>query len=163
MSSSKSTGDIRCTRRNFLPRLLQEIVVTFKSAQGVPAHQLSDLGSLSDAQLARIRPKINPSHQIRVINGQVCSQRKDEDEASLLQYFATAPDNLAVFNRINGQHTIADIAEAVAQELAWEYERAFAHTRMIFLTLASHLCAVPSNSPDLEREHVTHRNAQSNS
>lgn len=151
------TKSMRCSRRSFLPMLLREIVVTVNSAQGTPAHQLNELGDLPDDELAAICPMINPIYQIRVINGQVCSQFKQKDDAPIRQHFSTTSENLAVFNRFNGRHTIGEIAEAIASELEWESEHAFEYTRTLFLDLASHLVAVPKNSPELDAERAAQK------
>jgi hypothetical protein len=155
---SDPTKSIGCSRRSFLPMLLREIAVTVRSAQGTPAHQINELGDLPDEALAVIHPIINPITRIRVIDGQVCSQRKGEEKAPLRVHFPTTPENLAVFNRINGQQTLGEIAESVAAQFGWEPERAFQHTRELFLALASYLVAVPQNSPDLEAEQMQKAN-----
>jgi hypothetical protein len=149
---SDPTKSIGCSRRSFLPMLLREIAVTIQSAQGTPTHQINELGDLPDDELAAIRPIINPICRIHVADGQVCSQPRDKEDAPLRVHFPTAPENLAVFNRINGQQTLGEIAESVAGQFGWEPERAFSHTRELFLALASYLVAVPQNSPDLDAE-----------
>ena len=140
------------SRRSFLPMLLREIVVNVKSAQGTPAHQLNELVDLPDDQLATICPMINPAYQIRVIDGHVCSQLKHKDDAPIRQHFSTTPENLAVFNRINGRYTMEEIAAAVVEALDWEADPAWTHTRGLFEDLAVYLVAVPKNSPELEAE-----------
>ena len=132
--------------------LLREVAVTVKSAQGVPTHQINALGDLPDYELAAILPIINPIYRIRVVEGQVCSQLKDDESAPVRMHFAATPENLAVFNRINGRQTIGEIAEAAAAALGWEMEQSFMHTRDLFLELASHLVAVPQNSPESDAE-----------
>lgn len=151
------TKSMGCSRRSFLPMLLREIVVTANSAQGTPGHQLNELGDLPDDALAMICPMINPIYQIRVIEGYVCSQLKDKEDATVRAHFPTSPENLAVFNRFNGRHTIGEIAEAITIDLEWEPERAFAYTHTLFLDLASHLVAVPKNSPELEAERIAQK------
>ncbi len=149
---SDPTKSIGCPRRAFLPMLLREVAVTVKSAQGMPAHQINELGDLPDETLAAIRPIINPIYRIRVVEGQVCSQLKDDESAPVRMHFAATPENLAVFNRINGRQSIGEIVGEVAVTLGWEAEQSFTHTRDMFLGLASQLVAVPQNSPELDVE-----------
>ncbi len=59
-----------------------------------------------------------------------------------------------MFNRINGRQTLAEIAQSVAEQLGWEPDRAWTHTRALFEILARQLAAVPKNSPELDAEHA---------
>jgi hypothetical protein len=143
-----STRAISCGRRAFLPLLLREMLDTVSSARGKPGYAVADLDSLPDEQLATLRPVINPVYQIRVVDGHVCSQLKDQDDAPLRSHFRNTPENLAVFNGMNGQQTLREIAKSAAADLAWEEERAFQHARALFLDLASYLVAEPHDAQE---------------
>lgn len=153
-TETASPQTINCGRRAFFPLLLQEILVTVGSARGTPGYAIADLANLPDEQLAVIRPVINPDFQIRVVDGHVCSQLKNQEDAPLRSHFPTTPENLAVFNGINGELTLREIAVLAAAALAWEEDRAFDHVRAVFLALADHMVAVPQNTraPEADSE-----------
>jgi len=132
-----------CTRRQFWRALVQEMFVISGTIKGGQAHQLSELGSLPDHQLAQIRPIVNPEYEIFVDQGHVWSRRKETQ--AILQLFPTAPENLLVFNLFNGQHSLGTIGEYLAQEMSWDAAHGFAYARNLFLFLVSHLVCVPGN------------------
>lgn len=139
-----------CTRRQFFPQLLRELVVFLDTIKGTPSHQLAQIGLLPEETLRAIIPMVNPAYQIRVVDGDVCSQEKGKPEAPLRRHFPKSPENLAVFNRINGQHTLGEIGALVGAELGWDEPEAFAHVKALFLTLLNDLAVVPKNSHEWE-------------
>ena len=143
---------MKLSRRQFFPMLIQELIVNLGATQGKLAYQLGELGNQPDEKLAIIRPMVNPAYQIRVIDGQICSQLKGDASATVQAHFPKTPENLAVFNRFNGKQTLREIADAVAKEYEWELDDAFRFVRDIFLILAVHLVVVPQNPLDSELE-----------
>lgn len=51
------------------------------------------------------------------------------------------------FNQVNGQNSLKEIARAVASEMGLPFERAFALTRGMFLTLVRAGVCLPANNP----------------
>ncbi len=141
------------SRRQFFPMLVQELIVNVQQVrQGKPAYTLENLGDLPDDKLAVIRPMISPLYRIRVVDGQVCSQFKDDADAPVRPHFPTTPEYLAAFNRFNGRQSLQEIAGAVAAEFVWETDAAFRFTRDLFLALAAQGVVVPQNPLDTDLE-----------
>ncbi len=131
-----------CSRRNFFRALLKEIVVVIKTAQGGQSFRLADLGTIPDEQLGRLVPAMNNAEfEIYVEGNYLCSRHKRTGKT--FQEFPLSEENRLTFNLFNGRHTLAQAARQLSQELAWSEEKAFAHTRGLFLSLADHLVCQP--------------------
>ncbi len=135
------------TRRRFFPMLLQELAVTVDSAKGKPGFALGDMNDLPDDQLLGLIPIMNPEHKIFTEKGFVYSRSQGKDDEMILKLFPITSENLAVFNRLNGQFTLGQIGEMVARDLKWEQPDAFAHTRKLFCLLVSARVCLPKNPP----------------
>jgi len=135
------------TRRRFFPMLLQELAVTMDTAKGKPGFALGDMSDLPDDQLRGLIPIMNPAHKIFTEKGFVCSRTPGKDEDIIHKLFPISTENLAVFNRLNGRHTLSEIGEMVARDLKWEQPDAFAHTRKLFCLLVSARVCLPKNPP----------------
>lgn len=138
---------IRCNRRNFLPLLLQEVLVTLDSAKGIkPGHSLNELADLPDDQLFMLKPVMNPRYRVFVRDGHVCVRHLENGEEYVL--FPMEQHNLTVFNEFNGKLSLGDIRDKLVQDMAWDVERAAVHVRELFLSLATRLICFPQNPPD---------------
>jgi hypothetical protein len=137
-----------CSRRQFLPALLQEMFVIAGAFKGRQGFRLSELGSLPDSQLAQIKPIVNPEYEIFMDQGHVCS-RSRRTEATL-KLFPIEKENLVVFNMFNGRHSLAEIGERLSQEMSWDEAKGFEHARDLFLSLISHLVCVPKDPLELD-------------
>ena len=137
-----------CSRRTFWRALLQEMCVTITSIDGQENVRLSELGTLPNHKLARIRPAIAPECSISMDGGYVCARHKAAP--GKLQLFPIERQNLLAFNLFDGRHELGDIARHVALEMGWDEPRGFAHTRELFLSLVARLVAVPGNAPESE-------------
>jgi len=136
-----------CSRRDFWPALLQEIIVLRKAVQeGQPGYRLSELRDLPDEQLARIRPIANPEYEILVEEDHVCCRRKGMDKVRKL--FRMTPENLATWNQFNGQRCLDEIGARLACEMGWEPELGYAYAREFFLALAERLACIPQDALD---------------
>lgn len=133
-------------RRQFWRALLQEVFVFSGSVKGGQAHQLSELSSLPDHQLARVKPVVNPEYEIFVDQDHVWSKHKKTE--ATLRLFPTNKENLAAFNLFNGMYSLGEIGQQLSQEMNWDEARAFAHARDLFLSLAIHLVCVPRDPFD---------------
>jgi hypothetical protein len=137
-----------CTRRRFFTALLQELLVTRRTLQGVPAFRLSELSHLSDDQLAQVIPIMNPDYEILVEHDRVWGRRKTSPSTQSL--FLITPENLAVFNLFNGRLSLAEISEQAAQELNWGKAHTFTLAADLFLLLVGHLICLPKNMIDIQ-------------
>ena len=137
-----------CSRRTFWRALLQEICVTASSLDGRDNVRLSELGTLPDEELARIRPAINPACEISLADGHVCVRH--EAAQATRKLFPIERANLIAFNWFDGKHEIGEIGRRVAREMGWDEPHAFAHTRELFLSLVAQLVSVPANPPEEE-------------
>lgn len=136
-----------CTRRRFFAALLQELLVTRRTLQGVPAFRLSELSHLPNDQLAQVIPIMNPDYEILVEHDHAWGRRKTSPAAQSL--FLITPENLAVFNLFNGRLSLAEISEQAAQELNWDKAHTFTLAADLFLSLVSHLVCLPKNMIDI--------------
>lgn len=134
-----------CSRREFFRALFQEGIVFRGSLQGGQGFRLSDLGSLPDSQLARIRPMLNPDCEISVDQGHAWSRSKKA--GSILRLFPTAKENTLTFDMFTGQHTLEEIGQHLAQEMGWDEARAFAQARGLFLSLVERQVCFPKDPP----------------
>ncbi len=141
-----------CSRRNFFRALLQEVVVTIKTAKGGQSFRLSQLGSMSDDQLAQIIPTMNPAYEIFVEEGYLWTRHKQTEKRH--QEFSLNEENKQVFNRFNGRNTLGEIARQLNHDLGWEKTKAFAHARGLFLSLVDHLACLPGNPPEEDDANV---------
>lgn len=135
-----------CSRRRFLPMLLREAIVTAGMLRGRPGFRLSDLGSLPDEQLATIRPVVNPAYEIRTENRVVSA--RDRRTGTALELFSLEDvATVALFNLFDGQHTLAEAGEQLAQALALDEgpRQGFSLARDLFLSLAGKLVCVPKD------------------
>jgi hypothetical protein len=134
------------SRREFLPALVREALVTIDLARGGQGARLSELGELPDEQLALVRPILNPACEILVEEDWVCA--KHRGAGTPIKLFSLDQEaNLAVFNLFGGQLSLGDIGQQLAQEMGWEPARGFDHARGLFLSLASRRVCLPKDPP----------------
>jgi hypothetical protein len=130
-----------CSRRDFWPALIEELLVIRDSVRGKPGFRLAGLSELPDERLAPIRPIVNPQYEILVEGEYVCCRAREKGETRRL--FGTQKENVFAFNHFNGQHTLGTIGARLAQEMGWEEAQGFAHARDLFLALVERLVCVP--------------------
>jgi len=142
--------DFTCDRRAFFRVLFQEAAVFRGSVKGRGSGaRLSELGSLPDEHLAQIRPVINPDSEVFTQEASVWSRSKKM--GTVIQLFPTTRENMIVFDMFDGEHTLAEIAGRLAQEMGWDPAAAFAHTRELFLSLVQHVVCIPRDPPQSQR------------
>ncbi len=135
-----------CTRRQFLPALLQEALVTLGMLRGGQGARLADLGSLPDEQLARLRPVVNPACDIAVDADQVWARYKRTGAAVRL-FAIDEAEKLTAFNRFDGEHTLGEVGALLAEEWGWDQAKGFALARDLFLTLVGQGVCLPKDPP----------------
>ncbi|MHB0875948.1 MAG: hypothetical protein ACYC5O_07885 [Anaerolineae bacterium] len=144
-----------CSRRAAFRLPLQEARVMLGALRGKLPARLADLASLPDEQLAAIRPVLSQLFQVSVRDGWVCARLKQppatEHGAPVeVCLFPMEQENLIAYNLWNGQHDLGETSQELASALDWPAERAFAHVRELFLSLAGRLVVVPKNPPAAE-------------
>ncbi len=137
-----------CTRRGFLPVLLREAVVALGMLRGGEGGRLSELASLPDEQLAKIKPLLNPAYEIQVEDEQVLARHKDT--GLTVPMFATDErEALMAFDLFDGQHTIEQAGALLSGHMEWDKEAGFAYARDLFLRLVEDVVCVPKDPPRL--------------
>jgi len=132
-----------CSRRQFFRALFQEVVVIRDSLRGRPGYRLSELGSLPDDQLARVKPAVNRDYEVFVDQGDVWARYKLKEQAPLKLFSVEEKENRIVFNMFDGRHSLGEIGNHLAQEMEWDEVRAFAHVRDMFLSLVEPMVCLP--------------------
>lgn len=137
------------SRRGFWRGLLHEAFVVSGLLKGGQACRLSDLASLPDEELARVRPAVHRACDIFVDGDQVWSHcRETGDRVCLFPTADTASS--AALGMFDGHHTLGQVGKRLAQTLDWDEARAFAHARDLFLRLAERLICLPRDPAKLE-------------
>lgn len=151
MSAPRRDLSFACNRRQFLPALLREALVTVGLLRGGQGARLADLGRLPDERLARLRPMINPACNIVIEEDQVWARHKKT--GAVVRLFAIEEaDRLAAFNHFNGEHTLAEVGTLLAEERDWDQAEGFALARDLFLELAGRLVCLPRDPPDWDND-----------
>lgn len=132
-----------CSRRDFWPALLQEVLVTYKSIKGQPGYRLAELGTLPDEQLAQIKPIINPEYEICVENEYVCCRLQGAQTTR--QLFQMNKANLLTFNLFNGQHNLTEISRCLSEQMGWDQDQGFAFAKAFFTALVERMVCVPQD------------------
>ena len=132
-------------RRGFFSALVREMIVAAGSSRGRAGYALADLSSLPDEVLSGLVPEVNPAFEIRVESGWLCS--RNSNTGADIHLFELSAQNVYVFNRFDGCHTLSEIATDLASSAGCELQDAFAFTCDLFLLLARQYVCMPANPP----------------
>jgi hypothetical protein len=149
MTSAQPPGDwhFAVSRRDFLPALVREALVTLGMLRGGEGARLCELEDLPDEQLALVRPIVNPACEILIEEDWLCGRyRGTENPRTCFSLEET--ENLAAFNLFSGQLSLGDIGRRLAEEMGWDEAKGFAHAKGLFLSLASKGICTPRDPPD---------------
>lgn len=142
-----------CSRREFLPSLLKETIVTLGMLRGGRGGRLSELADLPDEQLALIKPVVNPAFEVHVEEDYVLGRHKET--GIILRLFSVEErEHLAAFNLFNGKRNLGQVGRLLAEELDWDETRGFAQACEVFLSLVGHLVCIPKEPPALDEPHL---------
>jgi hypothetical protein len=141
--SSRRNLDFALSRRAFFPALLREAWVLSGVFEGKPAFALSELGNLSDDQLAGLIPMIVPAFAVYVEGEWVVGRHKKT--GTKMQLFPAEKESVLALNLFNGKVTLAAAGSRLAQQLGWDEAQGFACVKDLFLSLVSHLVCAPRN------------------
>jgi len=133
-------------RRGFFSALVREIVVAAGSSRGRTGYALADLSSLPDEVLSWLVPAVNPAFEIIVESGWLCGRNRNT--GADIHLFELTAQNVYVFNRFDGFHTLSEIATDLSSSAGWELQDAFAFACDLFLLLARQYVCMPANPPE---------------
>jgi hypothetical protein len=136
-----------CSRRTFFRALFQEALVIHGSVKGGQGGRLSELGSLSDEQLAGLKPVVSQDCEILVDQDHVWAKYELKEQSPVRLFSIEEEGQLMAFNMFNGLHTLGEIGSHLAQEMAWDESTAFAYVRDLFLTLVERAVCHPKDPP----------------
>ena len=133
------------SRRRFFATLATEISLKAGQAEGANAVRIPVLGVLPDCQLMDFIPAILPGCEIEVRGGDAWGRLENWSKANFL--FKVDHLSSFCFNQVNGQNSLRKIAQVIEAEFGLSFERAFAMTRGMFLTLVRAGVCLPRNNP----------------
>lgn len=148
MSGGANSPEI-ARRRKFFRRLASDTVALSDEMAGVTQCRLSELPQLADIDLGTLVPLILPGTMIDVQNGQVVARLHDTDEWKIL--FTPEKANTEIFNRFDGQTSLAGVTQELAVSLHEEPAATLARVRTLFLHLVALGICVPANPPGENR------------
>jgi len=131
------------SRRQFLPTLVNDFLVSCDKTDGRPTYKLSDLGTWEDDKLAVVIPRVVKGCEISVEDGFVWGQPPKTIQPVKL-FPIDSPARVA-FNNINGTISIWGISEEVRLAAGWDDERSFSYVRGLFLWLVLTRVCQPVN------------------
>jgi hypothetical protein len=135
------------TRRQFFQTMAVEFELFARQAEGSNAVKIPSLGSLPDNELYDLIPRILNGCEITLQDGKIWA--KLPEKAKPICLFENERIILFVFNLINGKNSLKEIAFELAISSSLPFERAFALTRGLFLTLVKAGVCLPINNPFL--------------
>jgi hypothetical protein len=133
------------SRKMFFTTLAAEIKLLANETSGASAVRIPTLGSMTDSQLMDFIPLMLPGFDIEMRGNEVWGKLEGWSAPNFLFHL----DHLSAFwfNQVNGKNSLEVIADAVADESALPFERAFAVTRGMFLTLVRAGVCLPVDNP----------------
>lgn len=137
------------SRRLFARRLLGEAAAFVKEMSGEPQRRLSDLADLPRERLALLTGAVAPGVEWTESDQAVqFLSRAADGSATCIAVLERSPENLAVFDRLNGVRTLGEIADSLTQDLGLEREQAWSHAVTTFFGLVEKGVCVPANVVD---------------
>lgn len=124
---------LRWDRRRLLSVLTSEIRILTEASRWGATRRLADLGSMPDDLLGLLTPALVAESEITERDGSVWGELPPARRP--VKLFHAGTPAASVFERFDGQTTLAAIARCLAEDLGWESSRAFAYVRGLFLHL----------------------------
>lgn len=125
--------NIHVSRRGFFDALADEIHGFSEKSDGKAVFSMARLGSLTDEELADIKPAIMEGCSIFSRDGSVWAKPKGALEP--VELFPMNSPTLIIFNLMNGRTSIQEISLGLMEKTGWEEDRCRATTRTFFLNL----------------------------
>lgn len=134
---------IKLPRTALLSALLNEISVASGEAKGGLGLKLTGLGSRPDEGLYGLVPFILPGSQVHIAGRFVLGKPPGGERPYRL--FSVDSPALVVYNLMNGENALAEIADSLRRHTGWDEARSFAYVRGVFLSLVTIGMAQPKN------------------
>jgi hypothetical protein len=131
----------KINRRRFFRDLINDLRTIRVDQESNPAIRLSGLGTMPDAQLARIVPLLLPGSQIVNRDGYLWGYAPGESDP--IRLFPQEIPAASVFQRMDGACTLSRISGELSVEMSWEKNYALAYSRGVFLWLVLHRLVIP--------------------
>jgi hypothetical protein len=136
-------------RRLFARRLVAEAAAFVKEIGGEPQRRLSDLADLPRERLALLTGAVAQGVEwTESAEAVQFLSRASDGSATCIAVLERTPENLAVFDRLNGVRTLGEIADSLTQDLGLEREQAWGHAVTTFFGLVEKGVCVPANVVD---------------
>lgn len=120
-------------RSQMLSALLEELDGSTSASAGQQAFRLVDLGDLADEGLASMTPVLLTDPDLIEEQGYLWKQAARGEKG--MQLFPLEEPARLAFECFDGNYNLAAIALKLSTKLGWEFEKAFAYTRGMFLAL----------------------------
>ena len=120
-------------RRAVLSYAKEQIQAKKKSKIGIPTYLIDNLTDLEANEFIQIKPVVGKGVKIQIIEQIVCGTPCSGNEP--IRLFPVRSLALNVFNRFNGQLTIAEIISIIQAEASWNADKSAAVVRNLFLRL----------------------------
>jgi hypothetical protein len=133
---------IPINRRLFFRRTVRECLSFLEAVGGRPQFHIDDLWTMEKELLLAIIPGIRKGMAITVKGTEVFAQRGREGR--FVHCFSIDPLNTAIFNLINGENTIAVIAEKIRLDCSGN-DDCYELVRGFFLELVQRGICAPTN------------------
>jgi hypothetical protein len=137
------SGPVR-GRRDFFRSLLRDTIVLAQEAQGRPQLRLSDLGRLPEARLREVVPEVVFGAEVSVEgSAALVLPPGSTDEAARVPIGPA--EALRAAELFDGEVSLGQVADALAEELGMEPQAAFSLVRSAFLAMVDARACVPAN------------------
>ena len=133
------------SRRNFWGSAIGQLSAFIDEAAGTPQLAASSLPSMDDDVLEMLIPSIVENINI-VGDDDVITARIDSN--NVVRLFERGESSLFIFNQINGENTIGEIAVAYGLAFPTDHRDATTAVRDLFLELVHKGICIPTNSID---------------
>jgi len=119
-------------------------LLRFFAGSGKVYVRLGELPRLGEKELRATVPVIRPDARILLVGRTVSASLPGRKRA--LPLFAATPENLFVFNRLNGMNSLGTISAELGTHTGWTQPRCFAHVRSLFLHLVERRVSIHANT-----------------
>jgi hypothetical protein len=135
------------SRRQFFQTLAVEVELFSRRSEGASGTRISSLGCMADEELYEMIPRMISDGQFTILGQQLWGRPMGGRRQVAL--FDLDELSTFTFNQMNGVNSLSRVAATLVEHSALPYERAFAYTRGLFLTLVQRGVCLPINNPQL--------------
>lgn len=135
---------IRVSRRGLFRAAADLAEERKRSRDGLPSYHIEDVSTYDDRQLAEVKPIVNCKAKISLEKGTVFAATSAV--VGPVPLFSVTSPVLFVFNRFNGDQSIAQICKETADHFGWDEEKTQRIVRTVFLKLCEVRVCEPGNA-----------------